>query len=50
MILDVWNDFINDGLEYSSKEHEVSINGEKIKLTLKEFELLGFLRVQLLSP
>ncbi|RDU52454.1 DNA-binding response regulator [Helicobacter sp. MIT 00-7814] len=36
------SDFVNDGLEYSSKEHEVSINGEKIKLTLKEFELLGF--------
>lgn len=36
-------DFTLNGLEFSNTKHEVRINGEKIKLTLKEFELLGFL-------
>ena len=32
-----------DGLEYLALEHEVRLHGKNIKLTLKEFELLGFL-------
>ncbi|WP_394908317.1 response regulator transcription factor [uncultured Helicobacter sp.] len=32
-----------DGLEYSITKHSVEIAGTKIELTLKEFELLGFL-------
>ncbi len=32
-----------DGLEFSYKKHSVSIDNQKIELTLKEFELLGFL-------
>ena len=32
-----------DGLEFSHSKHEARLNGEELKLTLKEFELLGFL-------
>lgn len=37
------SEILLDGLEFSHKKHNVSINGKTIELTLKEFELLGFL-------
>ncbi|MBP3675664.1 MAG: response regulator transcription factor [Campylobacter sp.] len=37
------SDIIFDGLEFSHKNHIVKINGVVLELTLKEFELLGFL-------
>lgn len=37
------NEISFDGLEFSHKKHRVTINGNIIELTLKEFELLGFL-------
>ncbi|RDU73820.1 DNA-binding response regulator [Helicobacter aurati] len=36
-------DFCIDELEFSTLEHNVKLYGKEIKLTLKEFELLGFL-------
>ncbi|PZT48528.1 DNA-binding response regulator [Helicobacter valdiviensis] len=32
-----------DGLEFSTRSHRVVVDGKRIELTLKEFELLGFL-------
>lgn len=37
------SEILLDGLEFSYKKHRVKINGNTIELTLKEFELLGFL-------
>ena len=37
------SDIIFDKLELSYKTHSVKISGQNIELTLKEFELLGFL-------
>lgn len=37
------SDIIFDRLEFSYKNHIVAIDGQNLELTLKEFELLGFL-------